>query len=99
MIELVHAPKVAKTGSNQVSTGTGVGAGDDKPKADDPYATQRIDYRLAIAPPQTRDVHEALHSFLMGLGDDVQFKELKYYLAFKRIKNFACVQVFPQTKT
>jgi predicted transport protein len=25
-------------------------------------------------------------------------KELKNYVAFKRIKNFACVEVYPQTK-
>lgn len=39
------------------------------------------------------DVYEALKSFLMALGDDVQIKTLKYYFAFKRIKNFACVEV------
>lgn len=26
----------------------------------------------------------------------MQMKELKYYVAFKRIKNFACVEVHPQ---
>jgi predicted transport protein len=30
------------------------------------------------------------------MGDDVQVKELKQYIAFKRIKNFACVEVYPQ---
>jgi len=33
-----------------------------------------------------------LKSFLLALGDDVQINTLKYYLAFKRIKNFACVE-------
>jgi len=28
----------------------------------------------------------------------VQVKELKQYIAFKRIKNFVCVEVFPQAK-
>lgn len=27
------------------------------------------------------------------MGDDVQIKTLKYYFAFKRIKNFACVEI------
>ena len=31
----------------------------------------------------------------MSMGEDVQFKELKFYLAFKRIKNFACVEILP----
>ena len=30
------------------------------------------------------------------LGDDVQKKTLKYYIAFKRIKNFACVELHIQ---
>ena len=30
---------------------------------------------------------------MLALGDDVQMNTLKLYVAFKRIKNFACVQV------
>lgn len=42
-----------------------------------------------------RDLYEELRSYLLALGDDVQEKTLKYYVAFKRIKNFACVEVHP----
>jgi predicted transport protein len=42
-----------------------------------------------------RDIYDELRVFLMALGDDVQAKELKYYCAFKRIKNFACVELHP----
>lgn len=45
----------------------------------------------------TVDLYEALKAFLLGLGDDVQFKTLKFYFAFKRIKNFACVEIRKQT--
>jgi predicted transport protein len=38
---------------------------------------------------------EAIQAFMLALGDDVQTKELKFYIAFKRIKNFACVEVYP----
>jgi predicted transport protein len=44
-----------------------------------------------------QDLHEALKAFLMALGDDVQMKELKSYDAFRRIKNFACVEIHPQS--
>ena len=40
-----------------------------------------------------RDLYEELRSYLLALGDDVQEKVLKYYVAFKRIKNFACVEI------
>lgn len=35
---------------------------------------------------------EALRAALMALGDDVQETTLRFYVAFKRIKNFACVE-------
>lgn len=34
---------------------------------------------------------------MLALGNDVQVKILKHYIAFKRIKNFACVEINPQT--
>lgn len=46
---------------------------------------------LAEADTALKDRYEALKAFLTSLGDDVQVKTLKYYFAFKRIKNFACV--------
>jgi len=45
-----------------------------------------------------RDRFEALSAFLIALGDDVQRKTLKYYIAFRRIKNFACVEIRTQTE-
>ena len=41
----------------------------------------------------------ALRDFIISLGDDVQEKKLKNYFAFKRIKNFACVEVHPKTNS
>jgi len=41
------------------------------------------------------DLYEELRAYLNALGDDVQEKTLRFYVAFKRIKNFACVEVRP----
>ena len=38
------------------------------------------------------DRFEALRASLLALGDDVQERTLKNYIAFTRIKNFACVE-------
>ena len=35
--------------------------------------------------------------YAASLGDDVTRKTLKYYFAYRRIKNFACVEVRPQS--
>ena len=53
---------------------------------------------LDKADKDQKDRFEALKDFLIGLGDDVQMKTLKHYFAFKRIKNFACVEIHTQTK-
>lgn len=47
--------------------------------------------------PGMRDRFEALRATLLALGDDVQETTLRFYIAFKRIKNFACVEFRPTT--
>lgn len=46
---------------------------------------------LPDLPPNLRELLNSLEDFILSLGDDVQRKELKLYVAFKRIKNFAAV--------
>ena len=53
---------------------------------------------LENANPALLDRFEALKAFLIALGDDVQMQILKYYIAFKRIKNFCCVQLYNSEK-
>ena len=43
-----------------------------------------------------KDRFETVRDYLMTKGDDVQMKVLRFYVAFKRIKNFACVEVRTQ---
>ncbi len=42
-----------------------------------------------------KDRYEMLKAFMLNLGDDIQEKETKYYIAFKRLKNFACFEFHP----
>jgi predicted transport protein len=51
---------------------------------------------IAAAPPPLRDRYELLVSYLTALGDDVTMKVTDLYIAFRRIKNFACAEVRPQ---
>jgi predicted transport protein len=46
---------------------------------------------FATMPPELREVFDALERHVMSLGDDVQRKDLKLYVAFKRLRNFATV--------
>lgn len=52
---------------------------------------------LAQASREMSDRYEALKAYLLALGDDVQIKVLKNYFAFRRLKNFACVEVHNRT--
>lgn len=89
LLELVNAvsvddatavkPEVASTSAN---TKTG---GKDK-SFDDQYAG---------ALPETRAVYDELASYVRSLGDDVQERRLKLYNAFRRLKNFASVVMYP----
>ncbi|MES4787769.1 MAG: DUF91 domain-containing protein, partial [Nitrospiraceae bacterium] len=51
--------------------------------------------QLALATSKVRALYEQTSSLLLSLGDDVQQKPLKLYTAFRRLKNFACVIVYP----
>jgi predicted transport protein len=53
---------------------------------------------LEQADEELRDLFEGLKAFLQSLGDDVQMQTLKFYFAFKRLKNFACVEVHNKEK-
>lgn len=103
MIELVHVPRTSARVAAAITLIPDPGHARVEVASDldaiDPYRSQRIDYRLANASPNVRAVWDTTVAFLSALGDDVQTKELKYYLAFKRIKNFACLEVYPSAKT
>jgi predicted transport protein len=50
--------------------------------------------------PQTlKDLFADLEAFIEALGDEVTKKTLKFYFAYRRLKNFSCVEVHPQTQT
>ena len=44
---------------------------------------------LPLLPPHLSELVASLDGHVLSLGDDVQRKELKLYVAFKRLKNFA----------
>lgn len=53
---------------------------------------------LKQATEEAKDLFDALVSYLIALGDDVQENVTKHYIAYKRIKNFACVEFHPSTQ-
>lgn len=68
-----------------------------KGKAGSP-ATKTVTEYLEQASTELRDLYESVDAFCVALGDDVTKKALNNYFAFRRLKNFACVEVHPQSK-
>lgn len=87
LLDLVNAVSVSDATS--AKAGTGAVAAPVKPKVGGKDKTP--EEQLAGAKPEIRVLYDALSSHLLALGDDVQEKHLKLYVAFRRLKNFACV--------
>ena len=54
---------------------------------------------LKQADKELQDLYYSVKDFILNLGDDIQEKVLKYYIAFKKIRNFACVEIYPKSKS
>ena len=65
--------------------------GDNKVKKTKEHTTQ--EEHLAKASVQLKELYEAVRDHMTDLGDDVQERFLKWYIAFKRLKNFATIQL------
>ncbi|MDP2186119.1 MAG: DUF5655 domain-containing protein [Xanthomonadales bacterium] len=87
LLDLVNAVSVDDATSVKDKAVEGVMPAKDKPIGKDKTAEEQLEQ----AHPETRALYEAISSQLLALGDDVQEKHLKQYIAFRRLKNFACV--------
>jgi predicted transport protein len=47
--------------------------------------------QLATAAPELLALYEGVRSFILAQGDDILEKQLKLYVAFRRLKNFICM--------
>ena len=92
--EFLALDLVASTaGTSSGSTGGGTSSGGGHPGK---YAT--VSELLAKAPEHLASLYSDLDSALMALGDDVTMTTRKLYFAYRRIKNFACVEVHPNSE-
>lgn len=54
--------------------------------------------RLETASDEYKNLYYSVRDFILALGDDILEKQLKLYVAFKKIKNFACIDISPKNK-
>ena len=84
LLELLTAVSTSVANAPAVDPATG------QPR---PNKYKTISEAIAEADGGLSDLYTDLENFLLGLGDDVTKKTLRFYFAFRRIKNFACVEV------
>lgn len=96
LIEQVNTPR-QNSKSSATPTGMPDGEVHAAPVAGSkvPHQSQLMDYRLRNASEDLRYLFKSVDVYLTSLGDDVQVKELKFYHAYKRIKNFVCLELYP----
>jgi len=80
MLELVNAVSSVDTSETP-----------DKQKKKQIYST--VSEQLGKAPQNLLDIFNAVTELCQGFGDDVQVKTLKFYIAFKRLRNFASFEL------
>jgi predicted transport protein len=81
-----------------VNSTSGDAEGTPSPGGKSKPSVNTFEDKFSKASTDIKDRFESLKAFALALGDDVQVKTLKHYFAFKRIKNFAAIEVHPQDK-
>lgn len=86
LFELVNSVAVADASNTEVVESPGGTAATTGNKAEPKTHADQI----TTASPALLALFELLSSYVHSLGDDIQQKQLKLYVAFSRIKNFIC---------
>ncbi|AFA47447.1 DUF5655 domain-containing protein [Acetobacterium woodii] len=46
------------------------------------------------APQKLQDIYGTIKDYILSLGDDITENQLKLYVAFKKVKNFICAEIY-----
>lgn len=87
LLDLVNSVSVDDATTAKTEPGGSTAPAKPRPVGKDKTAEEQ----LSQAQPAIKELYASLASYLLSLGDDVQEKHLKLYVAFRRLKNFACV--------
>lgn len=88
LLELVNSVSVADVTETRPGTEQASAV---KPSGKD----KSFDEQYAGALPETRAIYDNLSAHILALGDDITERRLKLYTAFRRLKNFASVVMYP----
>lgn len=85
LLEYLNAPQVKPViDVAEVSKVTRTGSGSDKT-----FLQQYTD-----APLKLKNIYDDIRNYIVSLGDDIVENQLKLYVAFKKIKNIICAEIY-----
>jgi predicted transport protein len=93
--QLMVLELLTSTEAKATAAGQSQGAGISGPK---PSSGKTVSDLHQQAPQHLMDLYVRLETYLLELGEDVSKKVTNNYYAFRRLKNFTCVEVHPQTQ-
>lgn len=92
LLELVNTQTVAESSTESVKPSpVDAGPAATKPQGKDKSFAEQLEG----AAPDIQALYADLRSFVYAQGDDVAEKQLKLYVAFRKLKNFASVVMYP----
>ncbi|TVL12697.1 MULTISPECIES: DUF5655 domain-containing protein [Shewanella] len=94
MLELVNVVAVSGQSVKSQIGLTGTDAAFAKPKSSSVMKTHLE--QLELASVSLKQLYDGVIDYTASLGDDVHYKQLKLYGAFRRLKNFVCIIVLPK---
>lgn len=83
LFEHLNAPVVKPTVENS--------PGDDNGKS---YTQKTHLEKLSTAPQDLKNLYFSICDFIESLGDDVSKNQLKLYLAYKKVQNVVCIEIY-----
>jgi predicted transport protein len=84
IFELLTAPQVSPLEINEK---------DMKPEKPSPTSDVTFKKSYEKAPDTMKKLYDELRNYIVSLGDDISESELKHYVAFRKVKNFTCVEI------
>lgn len=82
MLELINSNVVKQ--AKEITTASQAKQGTDKTFTE----------QLQLTTSELRQLFDAIRDYIMSLGDDIVENQLKLYVAFKKLKNIVCVEVY-----
>jgi len=90
LLELINAQAVTEIASQAIASSIG---DNDVVSLEARSKDKDFNEKFKAAQAEIQALYFDVHSFLVALGDDVTEKQCKLYVAFRKLKNFACVIV------